>query len=172
VSAGRRLLLLAPFALALAGCGFHPLYGEEGIGAGDPTLASIKVLPIAEHSGQLLREELRLAFNPDDRTAETHYELHVTLQVVRTDLGITRGATAASGRVTISANYILTDIRSNARAFSGVSRGIAEYNIVDDGYATFVAFEAAEKRAIEDLGREISFRVANFAAQHRAQGPG
>ncbi|MFM8988614.1 MAG: hypothetical protein ACKOUS_02890, partial [Alphaproteobacteria bacterium] len=52
------LLLLAGALPVLAGCGFSPLYGRSEGGAVAEELAKIRVLPIANRSGQVLRNHL------------------------------------------------------------------------------------------------------------------
>jgi len=50
----RRALWLAPLAVMLTGCGFHPLYAPSGTHDWDPDLAAIDVLPISDRPGQIL----------------------------------------------------------------------------------------------------------------------
>ena len=55
----RQRLLLTALLPLLAGCGFHPLYGDAKL---QPQLASIFVEPVAERDGYELRNTLKHLF--------------------------------------------------------------------------------------------------------------
>ena len=50
--------------IALSGCGFHPLYGEQSAFGYDPTLASVEVRPVPDRVGQLLVQAVREELDP------------------------------------------------------------------------------------------------------------
>lgn len=169
----RRLLALiaVPALLApLGGCGFEPLYGKQAEVEYDPMLAAIKVERIANATGMRLAQLLRERLNPNDERVPQRYVLHVTLSVARRDLGINRSATASRSEVQVTANYFLTGLSGDERLFSNVSKSSSLFNILDDGYATQVAFDNATNLAIDDVGRDIELRLAFFARQQRGRG--
>ena len=76
---GRRTCAALTFlgCLALAGCGFHPLYGGGKVA---PQLASIYVEPVAERDGYELRNQLIDLLGSDGREAGKAYRLKLTLE--------------------------------------------------------------------------------------------
>ncbi len=77
----RRLLGIAAALLALGGCGFRPIYGDQG-GAGPRRgLAAITVDIIPERAGQQLREALQERFERFGAGVARRYELRTTFAV-------------------------------------------------------------------------------------------
>ena len=68
------LLLL----LALSACGFKPLYGTDKSGLSDPQaeLATIKVGPIPDRLGQIVRNQLVEYLSPRGHAAQKLYDLN------------------------------------------------------------------------------------------------
>jgi hypothetical protein len=167
-------LALLPALLApLGGCGFEPLYAKSVQAEYDPILAAIKIARIAnpadqpEAIGIRLLQDLRERLNPHNETVEPQYILHVTLNVARHDLGITRSATASRSEVTVAAAYYLTTAHGDERVWSSQSNSSSLFNILDDGYATQIAFDNATQLAVDDVSRDIELRLAFFARNRR-----
>lgn len=160
------LLLLAP----LGGCGFRPLYAERGQAGWDPSLAAIKVSPIPDRLGQQLELSLNAQLNPEGDAVPTRYFLAVGLSITRTDLGIRTNATSARSEVSITANYTLRDSKTGKPIFSNSSRAISDFNMLEDGYATLVAEQDAQNRAIEQISNEIVTRLALYMRRQRGVG--
>ncbi len=78
----RRALIgiVAIVAPLVAGCGFAPLYGDHAR-VMEADLATVKILPIPEHIGQLLQWQLEKEFNPDGVEVPPRYALHVGLAI-------------------------------------------------------------------------------------------
>src|SRR5947199_891698 len=87
--AARRPVVLARLALAvaLAGCGWTPLYADRETGPADAELRAIKVAPIPERIGQRLAIALRESFNPDGAPSQQRYRLDTFLTATRSYLG-------------------------------------------------------------------------------------
>jgi LPS-assembly lipoprotein len=158
-------LLLAP----LGGCGFEPLYAERGK-RWDPALAAIKVGTIPDRLGQRLALSLREQLNPDGVSVQPRYLLSVGITVTRSDLGIRRNATSARSQLNITANFSLLDVKTGAPAYSNSSRAISDFNVLQDGYATLVAEEDAQDRALEQISNEIILKLSLFIRRQRGVG--
>ena len=102
---------LAPLlALALAGCGLHPLYSGGGAGSVAATLRTVEVGPIEGQVGWLVRNKLvdRLGATG---TATPQYRLDVKLDDNITGFGIRGDRAATRERRTLRARYQLVSIR-------------------------------------------------------------
>ncbi|HUZ75892.1 MAG TPA: hypothetical protein VMU87_23130 [Stellaceae bacterium] len=156
-----RIFALA-VALALAGCGFHPLYvPEPGLGF-DPALAAIDVRPVPDRVGQILTDSVREQLNPTGARLKPRYVLTIGMAVVESDLGIRRDNTSTRGELTINASLILNDAATHAVVFRDAIRTVTAYNQPDDAYAATVAQDHARDLAVTDLGREIAERITLY----------
>ena len=165
----RRALGFVALALALTGCGFHPLYAPSGPHDWDPDLAAIEVRPISDRSGQILELALRENLNPGGISVQPRWHLETTLSVARSDLGIQRNATATTSEVTVTARFQVFDARTNASVYTSSSSAVGDFDLVDDAYATQVAADAARDRAIDDVAQEMALRLGIFVRDQRAK---
>jgi LPS-assembly lipoprotein len=164
----RRALWLAPLAVMLAGCGFHPLYAPRGPRDWDPDLAAINVLPISNRPGQILALALREYLNPGGVSVEKRWDLQTGLRVTRTDLGIQTNATATTSEITVYAIYQISE--HNGRViYSSTSSAVGSFDQVNDAYATQVAADSARDRAIREVADEMVLRLAIFVRDQHAK---
>jgi LPS-assembly lipoprotein len=155
------LLLLL---LALAACGFQPLYGrdsETGVAANDE-LARVMVLPIRQRTGQQMHNLLRDRLNPLGQPVEPSYTLSVKLIERITELGIQQDATATRAQLTMVAEYALRDMSGETVLYSGRARSANSYDILEDPYATQVSEFDARERTLETLSDTMKIRLATF----------
>ncbi|MGH7123442.1 MAG: LPS assembly lipoprotein LptE [Stellaceae bacterium] len=163
--------LLVAAALALGGCGFHPLYAHHGQSGFDADLASIKVNTIADRQGQVLAIALRDALNPRGARVETRYTLDVRLSSMREDLGIRPDGTASRSQIAVTAKFILKDVRipaDNAVVLQGTTHSVSSYDVLNDNYATVVAQHTAEDRTVHEIGDDILTRLELYVSKHRS----
>lgn len=163
----RGVLLLV--ASALGGCGFRPLYAPRAPRDWDPDLAAIAVAPIPNRSGQILALALRENLNPGGASVATRWRLSTTLTVGRSDLGIQRNATATSSEITVSASYVVVDAGNGKQVYSSTSRAVGDFNQFNDAYATQVAADDAQDRALHEIADEMAMRMALFVRQLRSK---
>ncbi|HXE27986.1 MAG TPA: LPS assembly lipoprotein LptE [Stellaceae bacterium] len=164
----RRALWLAPLAVMLTGCGFHPLYAPSGTHDWDPDLAAIDVLPISDRPGQILALALREDLNPRGVSVPKRWNLQTGLRVTRTDLGIQRNATATTSEITVSAIFQITD-QGGRIIYSSSSSAVGSFDLVNDAYATQVAAQDARDRAIRQVADEMVLRLAIFVRDQRTK---
>ncbi len=141
--------------LALAACGFQPLYGRSGQTTAVAELQTIHVQETISRDGQILRNRLIERLNPRAIPAEVRYSL--TLEVAQTKVGLAIQADARITRynLTMTAKYGLKRLSDNHVLINGHARVIGAYNVVDSEYATLVA----EKNAVERVARELSDEI-------------
>jgi LPS-assembly lipoprotein len=162
--------LLVGAALALGGCGFHPLYAQHGRSGFDADLASIKVNTIQDRQGQLLAIALRDGLNPRGARVETRYTLDVRLTASRQDIGLRPDGTASRSEITMTAMFVLRDAKKAADSvlLQGTTHSVSSYDVLNDNYATVVAQHTAEERNVHEIGDDILTRLELYVSKHRA----
>lgn len=158
----RRAFLLSGSVLAVAGCGFRPLYGTGSAAANgqvNDELAAVEIPVVANREGQILRNNLIRLFNAEGRPSMPRYRLSVGLTLSEVELGIRRDDTATRANLVATARYVLTD-SAGTMLTSGSSQRIASFNILDDEFATQSGSEDARDRALAEIAQDIRTRIA------------
>lgn len=159
----RRVLAVLAASSALAGCGFHPLYGDVSGSANVPDqFRSIYIAPIADRPGQMLRNDLVDEMQPRGRVADPVYRLKITLTESTENLGQKKSAFATRANLHLSANVVLYDQRQSKTALQTSVRVVSSYDILTDEYATLIAENNARENAIRTLSHEITLRLGSY----------
>lgn len=162
----------------LAGCGFEPLYvqrdktGDWYFGGKTDTsitteMAQIKVDPIANRFGQIIRNSLLDLLTPRGTPKNPKYRLEVKLisrnvvqQAMRRDI------TATNERITYKMGYKLFE--GNRELLKGNSVAYVSYDIMANPYSTTTAQKKTEADAAKILANDIALRIgAYFHAQKK-----
>ena len=166
------LLLLAGALPALAGCGFSPLYGRGEDGAVTAELAKIRVLPIANRSGQVLRNHLLDGLTPMGEPQKPEYTLQVALaEPNMQELGISRSESVVRYGLSAAARFRLLDAAGTG-LLQGSASSSSTYLVTNSEFATVSARTNARDRVMEELSTDIRNQVAAFLrgrAQPRRQ---
>jgi LPS-assembly lipoprotein len=157
-----RLIVLAA-SLALAACGFEPLYGGA---AGQRTvqdLAGVRIGEIADRSGQELRNALVDRFGTDvPTTVVRRYRLDVTVPPTALIAGPgVRGADVVQP-LNVSATVLLVDIASGARVHQFVVTASASVVLVDNPFASTQNTRGTRTALSRVLADQIADRVAAY----------
>ena len=173
-SAAFRLGAVVPALLfLLSACGFQPLYAERG--PEEPgvsqELASIRVLPISNRSGQQLYNMLVDRLTPYGRPGDPEYLLTVRLATKTERLAFRTDETATRANLNLRARYQLRRASDGAVVFSGMSRSTSSYDILENPFATTVSEDDAFDRAARELSEEIRTRLAVFLSSTVADAP-
>lgn len=165
------LVCAAGLILGLASCGFQPLYGSKGTSGSDAVehLASIRIGPIPDRSGQQLRNALRDKLTPRGMGGEALYRLEVSLEESRSDLVILQDATSTFAKLRIGAKYVLNDSATGRPLTRGVSESTTIFNIVESEFANLNAQSAARARAVNEISDDIRLRLGLFFRRHSAR---
>lgn len=161
MSARRLLAALGAMSLvALAGCGFTPLYGGGGVTAG---LSHIVVEAPDGRTAYLLRERL------DDVLLAEHgarplYRLDFTLAERRDPRGLGPDDAASRYELTLVIDYRLTEIATGAVLHSGAETVLISYDAVDAPYAGIAAQQNSQERAAAEGARRIRLNLAEYFA--------
>ncbi len=152
--------------IALAGCGFQPLYatGDDGETVTEDGLAATRIQPIAGRTGQQLHNLLRDRLNPAGQSTTPDYVLEVAVSKRITELGIRVDETATRANLTMTARFTLRNAKTKRALLSSKSVSVNSYNILDALYATTVAENDAVKRGLRELANDIRLRLAVYFA--------
>jgi LPS-assembly lipoprotein len=167
ITNSRRCALNSLAAMAvgasLSACGFRPLYGSSGVAAAPAVmgaLAQTRIRPIADRSGQRLRQILTEKLYTNGPAESGAYDLDVALTKQIVELGVRPDSTTSRANLIMTASFALYD--AGARAYADVAQGVVSYNILDDQFATVASQSDAEDRALRLLGEEIKTRLAVY----------
>ncbi|GAA0658661.1 LPS-assembly lipoprotein [Sphingomonas insulae] len=161
----RRLVLLAPLALTLAGCGLKPLYGGGAGGAVATTLSNVEVAPIDGKSGWLMSNALR------DRLAANgtpQYRLDVRLDDKIAGFGVRRDDSVTRERRTLRARYQLVNLADGSVLIDATAGSDAGIDVVQSEYATIAAENTALERLAGIVADQIVGRLALYAQRRKA----
>lgn len=164
----RKLALLLPLTLLLAGCGLQPMYAGGTSSPVAQGLAAIKVAPIEGKAGWLMHNALvdRLAAVGGTDSPSARYRLDVRLDDSLEGLGLLSNDTIARERRTLRARYQLVDTGNGEIVLDATAGSDAGIDVVSSEYATI----AAEQTALENLSRDVADRiVAKLAMQFRTE---
>lgn len=162
----RRVLLAFTGAVALAGCGFQPMYATGGDRPGAAErLAQVDIANIPNRYGQQLRNNLIDRFYPHGRTDASPYELVVGLSATEQKLALRKDATAERAQLAVSAPYRLVEKATGRTLLSANSRIYVSYSVLEEQYASVVTVDNAYDRALAQISDEITTHVAAFLSR-------
>lgn len=154
--------------IPLAGCGFTPMYAENGV---SPGLSSIQVVAPEGRVGFLLREDLddELAH---DKSAPAAWRLSLDVGQVRDPRGLRQDNTAERYEVQVTVKYTLTEVATGKIATTGTVTSEVSYDAADQPYAGIAAREDTQRRAASDAARRIRLALSTWLAKRDAPGAG
>ena len=159
----RRLLLTLPAGLALAGCGFQPLYGDSAAGEDvRDELASINVIVPHGRLGQTLKGALLANLNPTSMIVPPDYDLAISLGRTTKALAIQLNTTITRYDLILDSVFGLVRRSDGVTVYTNRIRRIAAYNVSRSPYSTQVAEEDAERRAAVESAFQIAILLAVY----------
>lgn len=157
-----RIIGAAIAAVLLAGCGFHPLYAGGRNGPAASELASIKVEPIADRSGQILRNHLLDLLTPYGPPEQPKYRLKVKLRESTYGLAVQKSEFVTRSNLRILAEYQLLDSQTGKPLFRGSSAITGGYNILSSEFSTMASEQNVRERVIGQIANEMQSRLSAF----------
>lgn len=151
--------------VALSGCGFRPLYGTTG-GGGRDALAQIQIKPIADRSGQQLRNHLLDLITPRGQPPAARYVLNVRLSESIRSLAVRKTALATRANFRLEASFILSDKATGKTLHTDKTLVVSGYNILSSDFATLQSVKDARARALRETAENIRVRLGVFFDQH------
>ncbi len=168
----RRTALLG-LGAALGGCGFRPVYAprSDRPDGSQSQLATIRISPMGERGGQLLRQELQARFDHGEALAK-RYELSVAFGLTADVIGIQTDTSATRLRYVGTASWSLKTLGTAPTVLtSGSVRSLDGVNILDQQYfEADLAGETVTRRLARNLADLITVQVAAYFARTPAAG--
>lgn len=168
VHLGRLAAMLALLSVAapLAGCGFTPMYAENGV---SPGLSAIQVVAPEGRVGYLLRQDLddELAH---DKSVPATWRLNMDVGQVRDPRGLREDNTAERYEVQVTVRYTLTEMATGKVATTGTVTSEVSYDAADQPYAGIAAREDTQRRAASDAARRIRLALSAWLSKRDASG--
>ena len=171
--------LLGLGLLGRAGCGFRPLYGPVTAADGTESdlaaeLAAVRVGPIYDRTGQLLRRNLQRRLEDSQPGTPARYQLNVSYVPGIEVLGYRRDGTITRIRYTFTGNWNLETLSVPPRTVARSAipyRSIDSFNIPDlQFFSADSARDAMESRAMDQLAEEVMRQVV-MALRRQKEAP-
>ena len=162
----RRLFVC--LGLVLAGCGYHPLYGQHGTDNASVVdeLALIHIEAIPDRVGQQMYNMLRERLNPYGKPEQAKYGLSIALMETRENLFLERDETATRANLTLKASFILRRLGDGTVVVTGSSRAVSSYDILSSQFASVISQDDARERGARAISDDIRTRLALALQPH------
>ncbi len=153
--------------LALAGCGFTPLYGQGGRAGVAQRLDTVAVGNIPERTGQMLRESLETQLHTAGAPDRELYSLTVNYTIGTAGIGVQQDTATTRNRMTATANWVLSPIGGGAPLATGTATTENAANVVDQQYfALTLETGTVDKQLAETIAAQITSQVAAYFDTH------
>ncbi|MFQ5783639.1 MAG: LPS assembly lipoprotein LptE [Alphaproteobacteria bacterium] len=155
-------------ACGLSACGFEPMYGGRRGRVTSAELAAIKVEPIPDRVGQVLRNGLLDRLTPTGEPARPRYKLRVKVVQTTTALAIQPNASVTRFNLSLDVSFTLFDLADGKPLYRDHTRVVGSYNAVRSDFATVVTQQDTAQRAAREASQEVSTLLGVFFARRRA----
>ena len=155
-----RLFLSIILFFIFTSCGYEPIYSKNV--SSNKELLSISVKNIKDRSGQILRNSLLNQLNPEKERVIIKYKLEVEISESRANLAYRRDMSATRADLTITANYLLTEIKSGEIILEQESESISSFDVVESVYATLIAEKDAREKNLQVISDDIFTNLVIF----------
>ena len=115
-----------------------------------------------QHGGLCDAAERRHRLHASAKQNRAKYKLVTTLREDVQALAVRKSAFATRANLTVTATFHLMAEDNDRSVLSATEKTTVSYNILDSEFATLMAQQDAQKRAIKSLGKDIVVRLAIF----------
>jgi hypothetical protein len=126
-------------------------------------LDTVTIGSIPDESGQYLRNALIDRLYRYGRPSESRYVLNFKpIAEAKSNLDITKTATATRSQIRLTTTMTLTDIRTGKVVMTRDLRAINSFNVLQSQYDTNVSEDYVRKNALDDLARQVEAQLALY----------
>ena len=160
------LALLVLMSVALAGCGFKPVYSKTDNAQNKSVrsaLANTYIDIIPNRDGVLLRNHLIDQFYKNGAPTSPAYVLKVrSIQAKQSNLDLTENADATRSQISLRTEFTLIDKASGKELTKQQVNAITSYNVLQSEFATRVSRQSSKDNAVKELARQIETRLSLY----------
>lgn len=159
----RLMTLCAVTALPvlLAGCGFVPLYAQQGLTA---NLSQVAIETPDTRTGFFLGKELKNSLG-EDTSKERPYKLTVTVAESHYGVGYRVDDTSTRSELTANIGYVLKDMKTQRRLTQGNFTETVTYNASSSPFTGIVSQQGAQERVAANAAQKIQTDLAIYFRQ-------
>ncbi|MFI3241672.1 MAG: LPS assembly lipoprotein LptE [Alphaproteobacteria bacterium] len=161
--------------LLLSACGFEPLYAQKKpetnsyfYFSGDfdtsvtDFMATIKVEPIPDRVGQILRNQLLDSLNPLGQPQSPNYRLSVAeISLQETEQALRSDITATRIKVKYTAKYKLID-KENKIILDNDAVAYASFDVLSSPYSSTISRKKTNEEAMKIIANDITLRLGSY----------
>ena len=157
----RTLVLCAAVALpafSLSGCGFVPLYAQQGLTI---NLAQIAIDAPQTRTGYFVEQDLRNRLASDDKS-EKLYRLVITMKERHYAIGYKVDDTSTRSEITTSVTYKLKNISTNAVILTDSFNETVTYDTSTSPFTGVISQQDAQQRIATSISQKIQTDLALY----------
>jgi LPS-assembly lipoprotein len=158
------LSALAAVSVSVSGCGFTPLYAQQGL---TNKLSQIAVETSETRTGYFLGQELKNGLG--ESNGRPLYVLKITLKENHFQVGYRVDDTATRSELTDNITYTLKDTTTNTVLLNKTFAETVTYNVTNSPFTGIVSQQDAEERLAASAARKIQTAVALYFHDPKAQ---
>ncbi|CAL4865953.1 hypothetical protein MMA231_00190 [Asticcacaulis sp. MM231] len=157
----RTLALCAAVALpafSLSGCGFVPLYAQQGLTV---NLAQIDIDAPQTRTGYFVEQDLRNRLASDNSTPKL-YKLVITMKEQHYSIGYKVDDTSTRSEITSSVTYKLVNISTNAVILKSAFSETVTYDTSVSPFTGVISQQDAQERIATSISQKIQTDLALY----------
>lgn len=145
-------------ALSLSGCGFVPLYAQQGLTV---NLAQIDIDAPQTRTGYFVEQELRNSLASDDSTQKL-YKLVITMKEQHYAIGYRVDDTSTRSEITSQIAYKLINVSTKAVILQDAFSETVTYDTSVSPFTGVISQQDAQKRIATSISQKIQTNLALY----------
>ena len=151
--------------MALAGCGFKPVYGEHSAGKSPSAVqqfAAIEIPVMPNRLGQQMRNMLIDSLHSGGADTDYRYKLDIGVTEAVINLGLQQNSTSTRGQVRITVKYALVDKSNDKVVLKETLRTSTGYNILINQFSSVLSQDDAETQGLQQIADDMTLHLAMY----------
>lgn len=160
---GAALLVLIAAMAPLGGCGFRPLYGQQGGESVITQLAGLDVAAPGTRIGRELKYGLLDSFSAaGEPPANPAYRVELAPILYTQDVAVQQDAAVTRANLVLVVPFKLIETANNRTLLRSTARSRSSYNRVENEFANLSAAQDAEKRTAKAVADDIKMQLSIY----------
>ena len=168
---GAALLVLMAAMTLLSGCGFRPLYGQQGAGSTITQLAGLDVVAPSTRIGRELKYGLLDSFSAGgEPPANAAYRVELSPILYTQDVAVQQDAAVTRANLVLVVPFKLVETANNKTLLRSTARSRSSYNRLQNEFANLSVAQDAEKRTAKAVVGDIKMQLGIYFERQAANG--